>query len=104
MPLFGDSCCGETAFSARRESYPGTAYVKRVTEAIQASEDRKTLRTLRRYITEAMQMADKKRFKGASWAVDNFNRADANPISGEWVTVTGCTTAQIVSNQAKGTA
>lgn len=36
------------------------------------------------------------------YPTDNFNRADANPIGGNWTTVTGQSAMQIVSNQAKG--
>jgi hypothetical protein len=41
-----------------------------------------------------------------TWAVtqsDNFNRADANPISGDWTPTTNDLTAQIVSNQVEST-
>lgn len=34
-------------------------------------------------------------------ATDNFNRADANPVGGNWVTCTGSNDARIVSNQLK---
>lgn len=34
-------------------------------------------------------------------ATDNFNRADANPVGGNWVTCTGSNNARIVSNQLK---
>ena len=36
-------------------------------------------------------------------ATDNFNRANANPIGGNWTTVTGKGNIQIVSNVAIGT-
>ena len=34
---------------------------------------------------------------------DNFNRADANPIGGNWTTVTASSPVQILTNQAAGT-
>jgi hypothetical protein len=36
-------------------------------------------------------------------ASDNFMRADANPIGGNWTTVTGAQPMRLVSNQAEGT-
>jgi hypothetical protein len=36
-------------------------------------------------------------------ATDDFNRADANPIGGNWVTITGWNALQIVSNTARRT-
>lgn len=36
-------------------------------------------------------------------ATDNFNRADVNPIGGNWTTITGQTAQQIVSYAVKGT-
>ena len=36
-------------------------------------------------------------------ATDNFNRADVNPIGGNWTTIGALSAVQIVSNAAKGT-